>query len=75
MGSIGINRNIVECKGFSHDSLCLIQTCINRNIVECKGKQANRGNACGNRINRNIVECKVRYLKGEMQALEVLIET
>ena len=34
----GINRNIVECKGFLVMAFMLnIHTSINRNIVECKG--------------------------------------
>ena len=35
----GINRNIVECKGWYCDVSALISISINRNIVECKGKR------------------------------------
>ena len=37
-GEMSINRNIVECKGFSNLSISLSSVCINRNIVECKEK-------------------------------------
>ena len=34
--SVGINRNIVECKSFSPRCGRVMVHCINRNIVECK---------------------------------------
>ena len=33
----GINRNIMECKDMSTDSLNVDARSINRNIMECKG--------------------------------------
>ena len=32
-----INRNIVECKGYTIVNISYLQNGINRNIVECKG--------------------------------------
>ena len=36
--TVGINRNIVECKGVSMASSAVMLSGINRNIVECKDK-------------------------------------
>ena len=38
MWSTGINRNIVECKGYKSREIKESRNGINRNIVECKGK-------------------------------------
>ena len=57
---MGINRNIVECKGWILNYFNIRVICINRNIVECKAflvRAAYHGAATC--INRNIVECKV----------------
>ena len=35
---LGINRNILECKGCILSSIDLMLVGINRNILECKGR-------------------------------------
>ena len=58
---IGINRNIVECKGAPTTTAWTLAHCINRNIVECKEGTEAGGNLRRHSINRNIVECKVYF--------------
>ena len=57
---IGINRNIVECKGTYKLRPVMVTVRINRNIVECKVFLCHASADWGKCINRNIVECKVR---------------
>ena len=57
---MGINRNIVECKGITDMDYRSGQHRINRNIVECKAVQHPEMLLQQNGINRNIVECKER---------------
>ena len=57
---IGINRNIVECKGIRRNDPLEWSKSINRNIVECKGGRSFQTICELVCINRNIVECKVR---------------
>ena len=58
---MGINRNILECKGWMipHPHRRLLS--INRNILECKALEKYRSGWCNLRINRNILECKVAW--------------
>ena len=58
---VGINRNIVECKGITDMDYRSGQHRINRNIVECKAVQHPEMLLQQNGINRNIVECKVFF--------------
>ena len=54
----GINRNILECKGYLLDVTGLSDTSINRNILECKVRPKFVESKRITSINRNILECK-----------------
>ena len=58
--SVGINRNIVECKAVPASPDQKMAFRINRNIVECKVEESYKARTLASCINRNIVECKVR---------------
>ena len=71
----GINRNILECKGYDDTLICNVCLSINRNILECKVFQVKNSIFSIFCINRNILECKERNERPDQESCRVLIET